>query len=282
MSHVEVAVCATLTTSVVIGWGRQMRRREFVTLLAGTAAWPLGAGAQPGPLPIVAFINGGEANAAAPFAAAFRKGLSETGYVDGQNVAMEYHWLEGRYDLLPTLVTELIQRRVFLIATPGSTPAALAAKSGTATIPIVFGVPEDPVALGLVASLARPGGNATGVNFFGFEINAKRFGLMHELLPAATRFAVLLDPANGPGSDVTLKELQRAAKDLRLQIQVVTASTPGEIDAAFATLAHDRPDALFIQSDGFFASRRVQLATLAARERIPASYFAKLLAILTP
>jgi putative ABC transport system substrate-binding protein len=205
--------------------------------------------------------------------AAFRKGLSETGYVEGQNVTVEYHWLEGEYNrVLPALAADLVRRRVAVIATPASTTAALAAKTATATIPIVFGVGEDPVRLGLVASLARPRGNATGVNFFNSEVDAKRLQLLHELVPQAVRVAVLLNPANVPSAESTLRGAKDAAPAVGLQIQVRNASTIGEIDAAFAAFARERPDALFVAPDGFFASRRGQFATLAARDRIPAAY----------
>ena len=204
--------------------------------------------------------------------AAFRKGLNETGYVEGQNVTVEYHWLEGQYDRLPALMADLVRRQVAVIATPGSTPAALAAKAATATIPIVFGVGEDPVQLGLVASLARPGGNATGINFFVQEVVAKRLRLLHDLVPKAVRIAVLVNPANASIAETTLRDVQEAAPTIGLQIQILNASTIGEIDAAFATLARERPDALFVAADAFFASRRVQFATLAARDRIPAAY----------
>jgi putative ABC transport system substrate-binding protein len=203
--------------------------------------------------------------------AAFRKGLGETGYVEGQNVTVEYHWLEGQYDRLPALMADLVRRRVAVIAST-ATPGAIAAKAATATIPIVFGLGDDPVKRGLVASLARPGGNATGINFFTVEVNVKRLELLHELVPKAVRVAVLLNPANGPIAETTLREVQEAARTLGLQIQKLNASTGPEIDAAFAALARERPDALFVATDAFFNSRRVQFATLAARERIPAAY----------
>jgi putative tryptophan/tyrosine transport system substrate-binding protein len=249
-----------------------MRRREFITLLGGAAVtWSLAARAQQGALPLVGFINGGSADASTGFVAAFRKGLSESGFVEGQNVAVEYHWLEGRYDRLPALAADLIRRRVALIATPGSVPAALAAKAATATIPIVFTVAEDPVQLGLVASLARPGGNATGINYFSREVVAKRLRLLHDLLPKAARIAVLLNPANAGSAEATLRGVQEAAPAIGLQIQILNARTIGEIDAVFTGFARERPDALFLAGDGFFTDRRVQFATLTARDRIPAS-----------
>ena len=250
-----------------------MQRREFITLLGGAAvAWPLAARAQQSALPVVGFINGSSPDASARFAAAFRKGLNETGYVEGQNVTVEYHWLEGQFDRQPALVADLVRRQVAVIATPGNTPAALAAKAATATIPIVFGVGDDPVKLGLVASLARPGGNATGINFFNKEVVAKRLRLLHDLVPKAVRVAVLVNPANASVAESTLREVQEAAPTIGLQIQILNATTIGEIDAAFATLARERPDALFVAGDAFFVSRRVQFATLTARDRIPAAY----------
>jgi putative ABC transport system substrate-binding protein len=250
-----------------------MQRREFITLLGcAAAAWPLAARAQQPAMPVVGFIYPGSPDANASNVAAFRKGLNESGYVEGQNLTVEYHWLEGQYDRLPALTTDLVRRRVAVIAIPGSLPAAIAAKTATATIPIVFGVAEDPVRFGLVASLARPGGNATGINVFTNEVVAKRLGLLHELLPKAVRVAVLLNPANGPSAESTLRAVQEAAPILGLQIQVLNATTIGEIDAVFATLARERPDALFVAPDAFFLSRRVQFATLATRDRIPATY----------
>jgi putative tryptophan/tyrosine transport system substrate-binding protein len=222
-------------------------------------------------MPVVGFINAGVPDAAASNAAAFRKGLSETGYVEGQNVTVEYHWLEGRFDRLPALTADLVRRRVAVIATPGTPTAALAAKAATDTIPIVFGVGDDPVQLGLVTSLARPGGNATGINFFVQEVTSKRLALLHELVPKAARIAVLVNPGNAPSAERTLRDVQEAASALGLQIQVVKASTTNEIDTAFATLVRERVDALFVAGDGFFNSRRGQFATLAARDRMPAS-----------
>jgi putative ABC transport system substrate-binding protein len=246
-------------------------RRKFVTLLGGAAGWPLVAHAQQPAPPAVGFVDGGSIDASALRVAAFRKGLNETGYVEGQNVTVEYHWLEGKYDRLPALMADLVRRHVAVISTP-ITGAAVAAKAATATIPIVFGTGEDPVKLGLVASLARPGSNATGINIFVQEVIAKRLRLLHDLVPKAIRVAVLLDPANASGTEATLRGVQAAAPTMGLQIQILNATTISEIDAAFATLARERPDALFVAPDTFFTSRRVQFATLTARDRIPAAY----------
>jgi len=249
-----------------------IRRRKFLATLGGAAAaLPFAARAQQPAMPIVGFVNGRSAEGSVRQAAAFRKGLNETGYVEGQNLIVEYHWLDGQYDRLPTLMADLV-RRVAVIATPGSNPASLAAKTATATVPIVFGVGEDPVKLGLVASLARPGGNATGINFFGHEVATKRLGLLHELVPKAVRIAVLVNPANAPSAEAALRAIPDAARAIGLQTQFLKASTSEEIEAAFATLLRDRADALFVAGDGFFVSRRVQLATLTARHAIPAIY----------
>src|SRR5450631_464845 len=249
-----------------------MRRRAFITLLGGAAVvWPRGARAQQSAMPVVGFIRDGSADASAPFAAAFRKGLNETGYVDGQNVTIEYHWLEGQYDRLPALMADLVGRRVAVIATPGIVPT-LAAKAATTTIPIVFGVGDDPVRLGLVTNLARPGGNATGINFFVNEVAAKRLRLLHDLVPKAVRIAVLVNLAKASTEEFTLRAVQEAAPTLGLKIQILNASTIGEIDAAFATIARDHSDALLVAPDAFFVSRRVQFITLTARDRIPATY----------
>jgi putative ABC transport system substrate-binding protein len=248
-------------------------RREFIALLGGTAAaWPHAAPAQQPALPVVGFLDAGPADASERYVAAFRKGLNETGYVEGQNVTVEYHYYEGQYDRLPALAADLVRRRVAVIATPGTTPGTIAAKAATATIPIVFGVGEDPVQLGLVASLARPGGNATGINFFSLEVLAKRLALLHDLVPKAVRVAVLVNPANASTVESTLRDLQEAARAIGLQIQVFNATTIGEIDAAFAGLARERSDALFVGPDAFFTSRRVQFATLTAINKIPAIY----------
>ena len=249
-----------------------MRRRDFITLLGGAAvSWPLAARAQRPAMPIVGFVTNRSAEASVRQAAAFRKGLNETGYVEGQNVMVEYHWLEGQYDRLPALMADLVRRRVAVISTFANAPA-LAAKAATTTIPIVFGVGQDPVRMGLVASLARSGGNATGINFFNQEAVAKRLGLLHDLVPKAVRIAVLVNPANPSAIESTLREMPEAARALGLQIAVLNASTSREIEAAFSTLVRDRADALFVAPDGFFTGRPVQFATLAAHHRIPAAF----------
>jgi putative tryptophan/tyrosine transport system substrate-binding protein len=223
-------------------------------------------------MPIIAFLSVGSPDVAAGRISAFRKGLGETGYTEDRNVQVEYHWFEGQYQHLTVVLDDLIQRHVAVMAIPGSTPISLAAKSATNTIPIVFGVGEDPVRLGLVTSLAQPGGNATGINFFGIETEAKRLGLMHDLLPKAASFAVLLNPSNPRYSEATSKSLSEAASTLGLDIVFYKASTPGEIDAAFTAMARDRADALFIGGEALFASRSVQIATLAVRDQLPASF----------
>ena len=236
------------------------------------SAWPLAARAQQPTMPIVGFVSGRSADTSVREVAAFRKGFNETGYVEGQNATIEYHWLEGQYDRLPSLMADLVRRRVAVIATLGSNPAALAAKAATTTIPIVFSVGEDAVRMGLVASLARPGGNATGINFLDAEVAAKRLGLLHELVPKAVRIAVLVNPANASTAEATLRQVPETARTLGLQIAVLEARTSREIEEAFATLARDRADALFVAPDAFFISRHVQFATLAARHGIPAAY----------
>src|SRR5499433_1018072 len=251
-----------------------MRRREFITLLGGaTAAWPLAARGQQPAMPVIGIINPGlpETEPRSRMIA-FRQGLNESGYVEGQNVTIEYRWAEGRHDRYSELVADLIRQKVSVIATGANTPASLAAKTATSTIPIVFGVGEDPVKLGLVASLARPGGNATGVNFFIAELAAKRLGLLREMVPGTARVAVLVNPANATTAESTVKDVQAAAAAPELQIQVFNAGTIREIDAAFANLVRERIDALFVSPDPFFNSRRVHLALLAARHTVPATY----------
>jgi putative tryptophan/tyrosine transport system substrate-binding protein len=252
-----------------------MNRRSFITLIGAAAAWPLVVRAQQPAMPVVGFVNASSANASADRARAFRKGLSEAGYVEGQNVTVEYDWLEGQFDRLPSLMADLVRRHVAVIATPAGNLAAQAAKAATATIPIVFGVGEDPVRLGLVTSLARPGGNATGINFFAQETTAKRLGLLHDLVPRGVRVAVLVNPANAATAEATLRDIPGAARALGLQLQFLNASTSHEIEAAFANVVRERADALFVTGDAFFGSRRVQFATLASRHGIPAAYGAR-------
>jgi putative tryptophan/tyrosine transport system substrate-binding protein len=236
-----------------------MRRREFIAGL-GAAAWPLAARAQQPGIPVVGFVDTASADAAARYAAVFRKGLGETGYVEGQNVTVEYHWLEGQYDRLSALMADLVRRRVAVIVTPDAIATSIAAKRATATIPIVFGVFEDPGKLGLVASLARPGGNATGINVFNAEVVAKRLGLLHELAPGAVRVAVLVNPANGPNAEATLQEVSGAVRAMELQIRILNASTIGEIEAAFAGLSRERPDSLFVTPDTISSGRQYDLS----------------------
>jgi putative tryptophan/tyrosine transport system substrate-binding protein len=249
-----------------------MRRREFVSLLGGAAAWPIAAHSQPPTMPLLGVLDSGSADKNEQYLAPFWQGLSEAGYVEGQNVAAEYRWADGRYDRLPGLAADLVRRQVNVIAVPSSTPAALAAKAATSTTPIVFGVGDDPVKLGLVASLARPGGNATGINFFIGELVAKRLGLLRELLPRAARIAVLVNPTDVVRTEGVVRDVEAAARAIGLQVQFFNASTIREIDAAFAILVRDRPDAIFISPDSFFNRRRVHLAIFAASYAIPAAY----------
>ena len=249
-----------------------MQRRYFFGVLSGAAVWPLSAWAQQPAMPVVGFLHVVSPGPFVRFVTAFRLGLSEAGYVEGQNVKIEFRWAEGHADRLPALAADLVRRHVNVIATPGNTGAALAAKAATATIPIVFGIPDDPVKFGLVASLARPGGNATGINFFTAELVAKRLGLLHELVPAAVRVAVLVNPADATNAETTVKGVEAAARTIGLQTKIVKATTSDEIDAAFAGFARERPDALFVGPGAFFNTRRVQLVTLAARRAIPAAY----------
>jgi putative ABC transport system substrate-binding protein len=249
-----------------------MRRRDFISGIGSAAALPVVAQGQQSALPVIGFVNGAAADASASYGAAFRKGLGEAGFIEGQNVIVEYHWLDGRYGGLAGLMADLVRRRVDVIATPVSNAASLAAKAATSTIPIVFGVGQDPVQLGLVASLSRPGGNATGVNTFGADMVAKRLALLHDLAPRAVRIAVLVNPGNANIADATLQHLRNAAGTMGLQIHVLNAATSSEIDAAFVTIGQEQLQALFVGPDAYFVSRRVQLATLTARDRIPAAF----------
>ena len=235
-------------------------------------AWPRAALAQQTALPVVGVVSGQSSHADARNAAAFHKGLNETGYVDGNNVTVEYHWIAGQYDRLPALMADLVRRQVAVIATTGNNATALAAKAATSTIPIVFSVGEDPVKMGLVASLARPGGNATGINDFLTEVEGKRLRLLHDLVPKAVRIAVLVNPGNVVSAEGALQGAQQAAAATGLQIRPLKATTIGDIDAAFASFAQERPDALFVAADAFFATRAAQFITLTARDRIPAAY----------
>jgi putative ABC transport system substrate-binding protein len=252
------------------------RRREFITLLGGTAAassvaWPLAARAQQTAMPVIGWLGSGSPGPSAPAVTVFREGLAEAGYVEGRNVAIEYRWAEGQYDRLPALAAELVRRQVaVIVATP--IPAALAAKAATATIPIVFSAAADPVNLGLVRSLARPGGNATGVNFFQAELSAKQLSLLREFRPNAARIGVLANPANANVEGLT-KDVTAAAAALGVEVEIVYARDSREIEEAFATLVHNKAAALLVGADSFFFNRRVQLATLAARHAIPAVFF---------
>ena len=248
------------------------RRREFITLLGGAAAaWPLGAQAQQPAMPVVGFLRSTATDTNADLLRAFRQGLRETGYAEGENVAFEYRWADNHVDRLPELAADLVSRRVAVIAT-GAPPSAFAAKAATTTIPIVFVVAEDPVKLGLVASLARPGGNLTGINFFAVELAAKRLELLRDLVPGAARLAVLVDPANAAITEGTVVAVETAARAMGLEIKVLNASTSREIDSAFATFVRERPDALFVSSGPFFTTRRLQLAQWAARHAVPAMF----------
>jgi putative tryptophan/tyrosine transport system substrate-binding protein len=250
-----------------------MKRREFITLLGGAAAaWPVAAHAQQAAMPVIGFIETRSPDAIADRLRAFRQGLKDAGYIEGENVAIAYRWAENQIDRLPELVADLVRQQVAVIAATGSPAPALAAKAATTTIPIVFAVSQDPVRLGLVASLARPGGNVTGINFLSNELTAKRLELLRELVPAAVRVAVLVNPATAVITEATLRDVEPAARAMGLQIQVLNASTSREIDAAFATSVRERPDALFVGTDGFFNSRRVQLSLLAMRHAVPAVY----------
>src|SRR5262249_18418565 len=250
-------------------------RRKFLATLGGAAvAWPLAARAQQPPMPVVGFLHSGSPEPLANRVAAFRKGLGEAGYVEGQNVAIEFRWAEGQDDRLPDLAADLIRRQVAVIATPGSTPASLAAKAATTTLPVVFLIGSDPVAMGLVASLNRPGGNATGVHLQLVELVAKRLGMLRELAPGANRFVALVNP-NPAYTDAVVKDLQASASAVGLPIEILRAGSGREIDAAFANLVQKPGGALLVGPDPFFPNRRAQIVTLAARHALPAIYYAR-------
>jgi putative ABC transport system substrate-binding protein len=249
-----------------------MKRRGFITLLGGVAAWPVAARAQQPAMPVIGFLNSQSPEGYVEQMRAFRQGLKEVGYVEGENVAIEYRWADNQLDRLPTLAADLVRRRVAVIAAPGGPLVALAAKAATTTIPIVFNVGDDPVKHGLVASLARPGGNLTGINFLSIELAAKRLELLRDLVGRLARVAVLVNPANVPNTELTLRDMDTAARGTGLQYRVLNADTPREIDAAFASIGQERPDALFVAIMPLFVVRRVQLVQLAAFHRIPAAY----------
>ncbi|MFL6302005.1 MAG: ABC transporter substrate-binding protein [Xanthobacteraceae bacterium] len=249
-----------------------MRRREFFTVLGGAAAWPLSARGQLAGLPVVGFLHTQSPDVAAENVRGFRQGLKETGFVEGESVTVEYRWAENHNERLAALASDLVHRRVAVIVATGGIPSSMAAKDATATIPILFMAADDPVKLGLVASLARPGANLTGVNFLGAEIEAKRLGLLHELLPTARRVAVLVNPANAETTDATLRDLETAARALDLRMRVFTAGSGGQINAAFQTFARDRDEAVLVGVGPPFNGRRVQLVQLATYYRIPTMY----------
>jgi putative ABC transport system substrate-binding protein len=245
-----------------------MRRRQFITLLGGAVAWPLAARAQPA-MPVIGLLDQRSAETTVDRLRGFHRGLKESGFVEGENVAIIYRWGEGLTERLPELAADLVRRKVAVIASTGGIPATLAARDATASIPIVFTIPDDPVKIGLVSSVARPDRNLTGINYLNSEIIAKRLELLHELVPTATRIAVLVNPRNPVNAEVTVRGAQSAGRSLGMQITAFNASTSREIDAAFAAMVAGQSDAVFVGGDGLFNSRRLQLAVLAARHRLP-------------
>ena len=248
-----------------------MKRREFITLLGGAAAWPLGAWAQQASLPIIGFMSSRAAADSAYLIAAFRKGLSEAGYIDGQNVTIEYRWADGRYDRLPALAGDLIKEKIAVLVAVGGEPSALAAKGATSTIPIVFTIGGDPMKIGLVASMNRPGGNATGVNLLAIEPEAKRLAMLHELVPNAALIAILINPNFGDFESRS-RELSAAARTLSRRIEYYKASTDAELELAFSQIAQEKPAALLPTGDPFFDTRRERIIAFAAKSRLPAIY----------
>ena len=247
-----------------------MRRRDLITLLGGGAAWPLAARAQQAAMPVVAFLNSASPGGYVPMVAAFRQGLKEVGYLEGQNVAVEYRWAEGQYDRVPVIALELVGRQVAVIV--ANTPGVLALKAAITTTPIVFTTATDPVQIGLVASMSRPGGNVTGATALAVELAPKRLELVHELVPTAPVIAALINPTNRNTAEPQLRDLQAAAHTLGLQLRIVHASTERDFDTVFANLAQLRPGALVIHSDGFLISKNERLATLAVRHALPAIF----------
>jgi putative ABC transport system substrate-binding protein len=248
-----------------------MRRREFITLLGSVAAWPLAARAQQPAMPVIGFLISASPDGNADRVRAFRDGLKEVGFVEGENVAVEYRWADNQIERLPVLAADLVRRRVAVIAALGEN-AVFAAKAATTTTPIITVVAQNPVSLGLVASLTRPGGNLTGINFFPSEVAAKRLELQRQLVPDAIRIAVLVDPGSPTNTEATLRDVEAAARTIGLQIRVLNAGTSGEIDTTFADFARERPDALFVATSAFFNDRRLQLALEAMLHKIPATY----------
>jgi putative ABC transport system substrate-binding protein len=249
-----------------------MRRREFISLISGAAAaWPLAARAQQSSMPVIGFLDSKSPDDSAHMVAAFRRGLNESSFIEGQNVKIEFRWAEGQYDQLPVLAADLVRRRVDVIAATGG-PAALAAKAASATIPIVFRLAADPIAAGLVASLSRPGGNVTGVTSLNLEVGPKRLEFLHELVPTATIMAALVNPTNPSNAEILSRDLQATARLLGLQLHLLHASSDADIDAVFATLTELRAAGLVIGTDAFFTSRDEKLAALGLRYRIPTIY----------
>jgi putative ABC transport system substrate-binding protein len=249
-----------------------MTRREFITLIGGaTVAWPIGARGQPPSMPMVGFLNVGFADRSAHQVAAFRQGLKETGYIEGRNITVEFRWADGRYDRLPTLAADLIRREAAVILTGGGEAPFRAVRAASETVPIVFNIGNDPVQLGLVASLAKPGGNATGVNFLSVEIAAKRLQLLNSLVPTSSIIAVLVNP-NFPATESSVSELESAARVMGRQVEIIKATNESELDATYVTISQMRAGALMVGNDPFFTSRRAQIVAVAARLAIPAIY----------
>jgi putative ABC transport system substrate-binding protein len=248
-----------------------MRRREFITLLGGAAAWPIAARAQQPAMPVIGFLNGQSPGGWAPLVAAFRRGLNAAGYIEGQNVVVQYRWAEGQPDRLPALAADLVQRQVSVIVATGGNNPGIAAKAATASIPIVFMSNDDPRKHGLVASLNRPGGNVTGVSWFSAELGSKRLALLHELVPGARVVALLVNPNNAEAARQPA-ELQEAARSIGLRLVILNATAAGDIDTAFATMVQDGVGALVVAGDSFLLNRREQIIALAARHAVPTIY----------